>query len=123
MFDKLKALGAVASLMKDKDRLRESGERLKARAAEIRAEGRAGQGAVRVVASGHLRVVSIELAPALAAGIAADDRTRDLAGSLIGEAVNEALAAAQRLVQEELRREAESLGLGGLPGDLGGLLP
>jgi DNA-binding protein YbaB len=123
VFDKLKAFGAVASLMKDKDRLRESGERIKSKTASIRAEGQAGQGAVRVVASGHLRVVSIELAPALTAGIAADDRTRDLAGSLIGDAVNEALAAAQRMVQEELRREAEALGLGGLPGDLGGLLP
>lgn len=123
MFDKLKALGAVASLMKDKDRLRESGERVKARTAAIRAEGQSGQGAVRVVASGHLRVVSIELAPALTAGIAIDDRTRDLAGALIAEAVNDALAAAQRLVQEELRREAEALGLGNLPGELGGLLP
>lgn len=122
MFDKLKALGAVASLMKDKDRLRESGDRVKARAAAIRAEGRGGQGAVRVIASGHLRVVSIEVAPALVAGMVADDRTRELAGSLIAEAVNDALALAQRQVQEELRREAQALGLGDLSGELGGLL-
>jgi DNA-binding protein YbaB len=122
VFDKLKALGAVASLMKDKDRLRETGERVKARATAIRAEGQGGQGAVRVIASGQLRVVSIELAPALAAGMAADARSRQLAGALIAEAVNEALAGAQRQVHDELRREAEALGLGGLPGELGGLL-
>lgn len=121
MFDKLKTMGAIAGLLKDKDRLRAAGERIKARAEEIRAEGEAGGGAVRVVASGKLKVLSIDVAPALVAGMAADDRTRGLAGSLIAEAVNAALAGAQRQIQEEIGREARGLGLDDLPGALGGL--
>ncbi len=121
MFDKLKTMGAIAGLLKDKDRLRAAGERIKARAEEIRAEGEAGGGAVRVVASGKLKVLSIDVAPALVAGMAADDRTRGLAGSLIAEAVNAALAGAQRQIQEEIGREARGLGLDDLPGARGGL--
>ena len=44
MFDKLKTMGAVASLLKDKDKLREIGTRLKQRAEEVRASGEAGGG-------------------------------------------------------------------------------
>lgn len=122
MFDKLKTMGALAGLLKDKDRLRAAGERIKARAESIRAEGQAGGGAVRAAASGKLMIVSIEIAPALAAGMAADERTRGLAGSMIAEAVNGALAGAQQQIQEEIRREAKDLGLDDLPGGLGGLL-
>ncbi len=121
MFDKLKTMGALAGLLKDKDRLRAAGERIRARAEEIRAEGEAGGGAVRAVASGRLMVVSIEVAPALAAGMAADQNTRQLAGSMIADAVNGALAGAQRQIQEEIRREARELGLDDLPGGLDGL--
>ncbi len=122
MFDKLKTMGAIAGLLNDKDRLRAAGERIKARAEEIRALGEAGGGAVRVVASGKLKVLSIDVAPALVAGMAADDRTRGLTGSLIAEAVNAALAGAQRQIQDEIGREAKGLGIDDLPGGLGGLL-
>jgi DNA-binding protein YbaB len=111
VFDKLKAMGALAGLMKDRDKLRAAGERLKARADAVRAEGDAAGGAVRVVASGKLRVLSVEIAPALAAGMAADENTRRLAGSLIAEAVNGALASAGHQMQQEVAREARELGL------------
>lgn len=125
MFDKLRAMTALAGLMKDKDRLRDAGARLKTRAAALRAPGESGSGAVRAVADGRFRMVSVEIAPALASGMAADEPTRLLGGALIVEAVNAALAAAQRHMQEELRREAAALGLDDLPidlSDLGGLL-
>lgn len=122
MFDKLKAMGAVAGLLKDRDKLRAAGERIKEATAAARATGEAGGGAVRVVASGRMRVVSIELAPALVAGMAADERTRELAGSLITDAVNDAMTRAQAIVQHEVSKEAQALGLGDLPADLGGLL-
>lgn len=122
MFDKLKAMGSIAALLKDKDRLRAAAERIKEATARARATGQAGAGAVRVTASGHLRVLEIELAPALVAGMAADDATRRLAGSFIADAVNDALANAQALAQQELRKEARELGLDDLPLDLGGLL-
>src|SRR5690349_16160820 len=80
MFDKLKAMGAVASLLKDKDKLREIGARIKQRAEETRAAGEGGGGAVRVTVNGQMRVLEVELTPALVAGMAADERTRQLAG-------------------------------------------
>lgn len=125
MFDKLRAVSAIAGLMKDKDRLREAGVRLKAKATALRAPGESGSGAVRAVADGKFRLVSVEIAPALLAGMADDERTRALGGSLIVEAANAALAHAQDQMQAELRREASALGLDDLPIDLsnlGGLL-
>src|SRR5690606_29115019 len=95
MFDKLKAMGAMASLLKDKERLKAAGERIKAAAAATRATGEGGGGAVRVTVDGRMRVLEVELQPALVNGMAADDRTRELAGSLIADACNNAMAAAQ----------------------------
>ena len=123
MFDKFKAMGAMAALFKDRDKLKAAGERIKEATAAARATGESGGGAVRVVASGRMRVVSIELAPGLVAGMAADEKTRGLAGSLITDAVNDALAKAQAIVQREVGKEAEALGLGDFAGDLTGLLP
>jgi DNA-binding protein YbaB len=122
VFDKLKAMGALAGLLKDKEKLREAAERVKARAAEVRGYGSAGAGAVRATVDGRMKVLSIELEPALAGGMAADDRTRELAGSLIAEAVNDAMARAQARMREVIEKEAADLGLPGLPPDLGGLL-
>lgn len=121
MFDNLKAMGAVAGLMKNKDRLREVGERVKEKMARARIGGEAGGGAARAVVNGQMRVVEIELSAPLVAGMAADDRTRALAGSLIADAVNSALERAQAMLQEEISKEARELGLPDLPG-LGDLL-
>ncbi len=121
MFDNLKAMGAMAGLMKNKDRLREVGERVKEKMARARVTGQAGGGAARAVVSGQMRVVEIELSGPLVAGMAADDKTRALAGTLITEAVNSALEQAQRMLQEEISKEARELGLPDLPG-LGDLL-
>jgi DNA-binding protein YbaB len=122
MFDKLKAMGAAASLLRDRDRLKAAGERLKRGAVDVRATGEAGGGAVRVTANGRLRIVAIDMTPALIAGMAADERTRRLAGSLIADAVNDALDKAQEQMQAQIAREAEDLGLGSLAADLGGFL-
>jgi len=121
MFDNLKAMGAVAGLMKNKERLREAGDRVKEKMARARLTGEAGGGAARAVVSGQMRVVEVELSGPLVAGMAADDQTRALAGNLIAEAVNAALEQAQRLLQEEISKEAKELGLPDLPG-LGNLL-
>ena len=122
MFDKLKAMGAMASLLKDKDKLRDAAGRIKARAAAARATGEAGGGAVRATVSGQLKVLSVELTPALASGMAVDTRTRELAGSLIAEAVNSALATAQATMKEAIDKETRELGLPDLGGQIGSLL-
>lgn len=116
MFDNLKTMGALAGLMKNKERLREAGDRVKEKLAATRVRGEAGGGAARAVVSGQMRIVEIELSGPLVAGMAADDKTRALAGSLIAEAVNSALEQAQRLLQEEISKEARELGLPDLPG-------
>src|SRR3954469_12815720 len=105
MLDKLKAMGAVASLLKEKEKTREIGARLKQRAEEVRAAGEAGGGAVRVTVNGQMRVLEVDMAPALVAGMAADERTRALAGSLIADAVNNATATAQAMMKTVIDKE------------------
>ena len=122
MFDKIKAMGAMAALLKDKERLRESAQRIKLRAAEVRAEGEAGGGAVRATVDGTMKVLKVEMQPALVAGMAADEKTRELAGTLIADAVNAAGKTAQEAMKVIMAKEAKEMGLPDLPGDLGGLL-
>lgn len=122
MFEHLKMAGALAGLMKNKEALREAGERIKRRLADVRASGSAGGGAVQVTASGDMKIISIRVEPALAAGLA-DPSNRAHAEGLIAEAVNNALEQAKEVAQTVAMKEAESLGLpgiGGLAGMLGG---
>jgi DNA-binding protein YbaB len=122
MFDKIKAMGAMASLLKDKDKLRAAGDRIKAAAQATRATGEGGGGAVRVTVDGKMRILEVELQPALVAGMAADERTRALAGNLIADAANTAMAAAQAKMKVVIEKEARELGLPDIPAELGGLL-
>lgn len=121
MFEQFKAMGAIAALMKDKDRLRETIEEFKAKTASISVTGSAGGGAVRVTVSGTLRVTDVHLDPALVAGLQHGEGGRTMAQALIRDAVNDALHQAQALVHEEADRRARDLGLPGLPG-LGSML-
>jgi DNA-binding protein YbaB len=122
MFDSIKAMGAVASLLRNKDQIKAAGERIKAAAAATRATGEGGAGAVRVTVDGKMRVMAVELQPALVSGMAADDRTRELAGTLIAEACNNAMAAAQAKMQVVIEKEAKDLGVPELGPGLAGLL-
>lgn len=122
MFDQFKAMGAVAGLMKDKDRLREVSERVRTRLEAVRAEGRAGGGAVRVEVSGVGVVLSVHIEPAMAVGFA-DDESRGAAELLIAEAVNDGIAKAKEAAQSIIEDEAEELGLGDMLPKLRGLLP
>ena len=117
MFDKLKAMGALAGLMKNREGLKSAGDRVKAKMEQTRCTGEAGGGAARAVVTGKMEVLEIQLTPALVSGMAADEKTRELAGSLIAQAVNDALRQAQQRLHEAVRAEAEALGLG----DLGGV--
>lgn len=110
MFENLKAMGAIAGLLKDQDRLRESAQRVRDRLAEARIEGESGGGAVRAVVDGRLRVVSVTLSSGLASGLA-DGRARERAEGLIAEAVNRATERARVLIAEEVSREADALGV------------
>lgn len=125
MFDKLKAVSAIGNLMKNQDKIKEAGARIKARLEAMRIQGEAGGGAARAEITGTMKVLHVELSPALVAGMHADDRTRALASGLIAEALNNAISEAQRRMQETIAAEAKEAGLDGLlpdAGALGGLL-
>lgn len=122
MFDKLKTMQALGSLMKNKEQLAEAGERIKAKIETMRIEGQAGGGACRAIVNGKMKLLDLTLDPALLAGMAVDEKTRDLATALIKDAINDATQRAQVQVQDLISREAEELGLGDIGGQLGGFL-
>lgn len=121
MLDKLKTMTALAGLMQNKQKLQEAADRIKRELAATRVQGEAGGGAVRVTAGGDMTILSVELSPALAAGLAASEPSRDYAQSLIRDAVNDATIRARQKMKEVVRREGEAMGLGDLAGEIGGL--
>lgn len=76
-------------------------------------EGSAGAGLVTAVATGELRILSIEIDPKLF-----EQGDRALLQDLVAAACNAALQNAQRLVQEEMQRASTALALP-LPGTSG----
>jgi len=128
MFDQFKAMGALAGLLKNGDRLREAGERVKTTLEALRVDGESGGGAVHVRASGRMRIESVAIAPAIGAALAgADEAARAEAHELVAAAINEALQRAEREAKDVIARELDDLGLSDLadmggPGGLAGLL-
>lgn len=122
MLDKLRAMSALAGVMKNQEGIRNATERVKTKLAAARLTAEAGSGACKVTVSGELKVISVVLAPALLRGMAADDKTRDLASNLIVEATNAALQKAQAVIAENVQAEADGLGLGDLVGNFKGLV-
>jgi nucleoid-associated protein EbfC len=116
VFDAFKTAGALAGLMKNKEGLKQAGDRIKQRLGELRAVGSAGGGAVSVTVSGQMKVLQVTLSPALAANLTTDTSSRAMAESLIAEAVNDALAQAQQAAHREIKKEADALGLPSIPG-------
>ncbi len=121
MFDNLKAMGAVAGLLKNKEKLRAVTERFQEKLERMSVTGVAGGSAVRVTVSGKMKVTEVFLDPALIAGLQAGEGGREMAQALIAEATNDAITRVQSMVRDEAEREAQELGLPGLPG-LDGLL-
>ena len=115
MMDALKAAGAMAQLMKNKDALRDAGVRVKQKLAELRCGGSAGGGAVRVTVSGEMRVMEVHIEPAAASALA-DSASRVMVEQMIVEATNDALDRAKACAQQEMQREAEAMGLGDFAG-------
>ncbi len=113
MLEQMKAMGAIAGLLKNKQRLREIADEVKAQLECERVIGESGAGAVRIVMTCRLHVESVELAPALTPGPQAQ--------RLVAEAMNQALERAQDRAKEIISGAAKDLGLPDLPG-LGSLL-
>ena len=116
MFEQMKAMGAIAGLLRDKERLAEINESFQEALERVRVVGEGGGGAVRVVMSGKLTVESVEFDPSFATGMGSDDNSRMLGQELVKEAVNDAAMKARVVLQKEMSRLAEEHGLPDIPG-------
>lgn len=117
-------MAGLAGVMKDLPRIKAKLDEIKQRLAEETAVGESGGGAVRVTANGQLRVVSVQIDPALLSGLVDVDRADDraLAEDLIAGAVNAALQKARELAEASFAQAATDLGLPIPPGALSGLI-
>lgn len=116
MLDALKAASAIGQLMKNKDALKDASVRVRQKLADLRCQGSAGGGAVRVTVSGEMRVIDVHIEPAALAPSASDAGGRALVQTFIAEATNDAITRAKEAAQREIQREAEAMGLGEFAG-------
>lgn len=124
MFEGLKGMAGLAGLMKDLPRLKARMEQVKAELGNRTVEAETGGGAVRVTATGLLRVQSIHVDQALLSGLVevSEPADRAMAEDLIAGAVNAALEKAREMAQHELASAAGEMGLPIPPDALGGLM-
>ncbi len=124
MLDNLKSIASLGGLLKDLPKIKQRMAALKDNLGRQTVTGETGGGAVRVTATGLLRIVSIEVDPALLAGLvdSTDPQDKAMAQDLIAGAVNMALQKARELAEKEAAVVAGELGLPFPAGGLGGLL-
>ncbi|MCW5764918.1 MAG: YbaB/EbfC family nucleoid-associated protein [Phycisphaeraceae bacterium] len=121
MFDSFKAMGQVASLLKNKEAIKEGMARVAQRLEQRRITAEAPGGVVRVVMDGKTRVQEVRVDPALLGAAAADEQERHRLERLLAGAFNAAMKRTQEAVSEEVNAEAKALGLPEMPG-IGALL-
>ncbi len=121
MFDNLKNLAGLGSLMKNADQIAARFEKFRRELEETEVEAETGGGAVRAVVTCGFRVRRIEIDPAMMGALTEGDPDNHLmAESLITGAVNAALEKARAYAAEALAREAQAMGIPVPPG-MGGL--
>lgn len=121
MFDSFKAMGQVASLLKNKEQIKEGLARASQRLESRRISAEAPGGAVKVVVDGKMRVHEVRIDQAALAAAAADPAAKERLERLLAGAMGAATRRAQDAVSEELNVEARALGLPEMPG-LGALM-
>ncbi|MBL8886586.1 MAG: YbaB/EbfC family nucleoid-associated protein [Phycisphaerales bacterium] len=121
MLDQLKAMGAVASLLKNREKLQASIQEVKEEMGKVEVTGKSSNGAVVAKVNGQMKVLSVEISAALVNGMAAEPKTREATAKLIADAVNDALSQAQEKLQVAVQKRTQELGIPDLPG-LGNLL-
>ncbi len=116
MLDQFKAMGALAGLLKNKERMQAVADRVKRNLDDARVVGQAGGGVVRVTMTGRATVISVEIATALLAGAGSDPAAHEQLQSLLVEASNDAFHLAQTVMRKEASAAARELGLPEIPG-------
>lgn len=124
MFNALKGMAGLGSLMKDLPRIKARMEEVKAELAGMTVEAEVGGGAVVAVADGSMRIREVRIDPVMFASIidSGEDQDRGMAEDLVASAVNAALSKAQDMIANHLQKAATELGLPLPPGGLPGLL-
>ena len=122
MLDQFKAMGAIAGLLKDKEKVKAASDRVRTKLEATRVEGSAGGGAVRATVTGTAKVLSVSIDPSIGAGFASDEN-RSLAESLVAEAVNDGLTKAREAAQAIVEAEAQEMGLADMIPGLRNFLP
>ena len=117
MFEQMKTMGALAGLLKNKERLKQISDEFRETIEKLRVTGVAGGSAVRVTVNGRFHVIEVYISPVAVTGAAAEgDAGKAQLEALILEATNDAVTRAQALVGEEARAMAKDLGVEDLPG-------
>lgn len=117
MFEQMKTMGALAGLLKNKEKLREIGDAFREKVERLRVTGVAGGSAVRVTVNGRFHTTEVFVDPSALTGAAADGAAgKEMLEGLILEATNDAVTRAQAMVGEEARALAAELGVSDLPG-------
>jgi DNA-binding YbaB/EbfC family protein len=111
MFDMLKGLGQVASLLRNPGKVKEEMAQLHARLAQVVAEGDAGAGMVKVRFNGHSEMIGCTLSDEI---LKMNDR--EMLEDLIKAAVNQGLMRAREISAEETAKMTSQLGLSLPPG-------
>ncbi|MDP7070012.1 MAG: YbaB/EbfC family nucleoid-associated protein [Phycisphaerales bacterium] len=108
MFEGIRNMAGMASLMRDLPRMQQRMEEVKAALRTMRVEAVSEGGAVRVVATGDLDIAELTIA---------DPARQDL-DTLVRDTVNTALSMARDEMQRRLAEAAEEMGLPVPPGGM-----
>jgi DNA-binding YbaB/EbfC family protein len=118
VFDNIKAMAGIASVLKDMPRIKKRMEEVKQNLGTICVEADAGGGMVFVTCDGLLNVRRVRIDPRLF-GPQADAAMLE---NLVQDATNAALTKARAAAEQELSRAAQELGLPLPTSAIGGLL-
>lgn len=118
MFDSLRGMAGMAGIMKDLPRIKAKLKEVKEEVTSRTVEARSAGGEVVAVASGRMRIVSLEISP----DAICDFNDAEQLARLVTETSNEALDKAQEMASQAIKNAAEDLGLNIPQNALEGLL-
>ena len=120
MFDGLKNMAGMASMLKDLPKMQARFEEVKRELAGMRVEAETGGGAVQVVATADMRIEKVKIEPALLRSLIEPGSEEDhrMAEELVSGAVNMAMDRARQAAHDHLAAAAADLGLPVPPGGL-----
>lgn len=123
MFDQLKGMKDLASMMGNLGEMKEKAEQLQAELATKQVTGDAGAGAVKVTISGKMQVLKVEIEPAMLAAFIGEgnDSDRVMVEELIAAATNVALEKAQEMIRDHMMQMTGGMNLPGMEKLLGGM--